>query len=62
MRAGAHAMSWRGRHRWLLAIGLVIVAWLGGLAWFIGQVPTTAPSQDSVTDAIVVLTGGSQRV
>ncbi|HEY5208719.1 MAG TPA: YdcF family protein [Stellaceae bacterium] len=55
-------MRWRPRHGWLLPAGLVAIAWLGGLAWFISQVPTAIPSQDGITDAIVVLTGGSQRV
>jgi len=36
--------------------------WLAGLIWFIGQIPTQQVADDTVTDAIVVLTGGSNRL
>jgi uncharacterized SAM-binding protein YcdF (DUF218 family) len=36
--------------------------WLAGLIWFAGQIPITVPDPSTVTDAIVVLTGGSLRV
>jgi uncharacterized SAM-binding protein YcdF (DUF218 family) len=37
-------------------------AWLGGLAWFTRAIPQSVADTDTVTDAIVVLTGGSLRV
>jgi uncharacterized SAM-binding protein YcdF (DUF218 family) len=54
-------MTWR-RHGWIVAIGVVAIAWLAGLVWFVGLVPHDAESDSAGTDAIVVLTGGSQRV
>ena len=38
------------------------MAWLAGLAWFAGLVPRDSRADPAATDAIVVLTGGSQRV
>lgn len=38
------------------------VLWLGGLVWFVGQIPRETPQPDGATDAIVVLTGGSGRL
>lgn len=45
----------------------VAVVWLGGLIWFAGTIPREAPASDAPstlrqTDAIVVLTGGSERL
>ena len=40
---------------------LVAVAWLGGLVWFAERVSRMVP-ESGATDAIVVLTGGSERV
>lgn len=49
--------------RIVLALGgLVFMAWLAGLAAFSGAVPRSLPVDDQVTDAIVVLTGGSSRL
>jgi len=48
-----------------LAGGIVLlasVAWLAGLAAFSGRIPTSVADPDTVTDAIVVLTGGSERL
>ena len=48
-----------------LAADLVVLlaaAWLAGFAWFVHEVPARVADPDSETDAIVVLTGGSQRV
>lgn len=45
----------------LLGLGAV---WLGGFVWFVGTIPRESPdpaTDDARTDAIVVLTGGSQR-
>lgn len=50
------------------ARGLVLLAaggfvlWLVGLVWFVRELPDEVADPDSVTDAIVVLTGGSMRV
>lgn len=51
----------------LLRLGLsaavaVAALWLGGLFWFVAQVPRDAPPPEDRTDAIVVLTGGSERL
>jgi len=43
----------------LLALPIV---WLIGLVWFAQSIPKTVPDGATATDAIVVLTGGSQRV
>lgn len=49
--------------RGLLAlIGVLAVAWLVGLCQFAASLPTAVTAPDQATDAIVVLTGGSQRV
>ncbi len=52
--------------RWLrggLAVGLVAaLAWGCGLLWFATLLPTRVLDPDSRTDAIVVLTGGSDRL
>src|SRR5262249_53554535 len=36
--------------------------WLGGLVWFAATIPGEVADPDAATDAIVVLTGGSQRL
>jgi|SRR5688572_4426880 uncharacterized SAM-binding protein YcdF (DUF218 family) len=47
----------------LAGIGLVLaLAWLTGLVWFAERVSRLAPQPGPTTDAIVVLTGGSERV
>ncbi len=47
----------------VLAILIVMpVAWLGGLIWFAETIPETVEDSGTTTDAIVVLTGGSQRI
>jgi len=46
----------------LVALALALaVAWAGGLVWFAERVSHMAP-EPGATDAIVVLTGGSERV
>ncbi len=53
-----HPLIWR-----LIAIsGTCAVAWLAGLLWFATEVPGSVAEPERVTDAIVVLTGGSGRV
>lgn len=47
------------------AFGILLflaVVWLGGLAWFADDIDTPTEDPSSTTDAIVVLTGGSQRI
>jgi uncharacterized SAM-binding protein YcdF (DUF218 family) len=47
-----------------VALALIVpgLLWLGGLAWFVQDLDTVNPDPEAVTDAIVVLTGGSQRI
>jgi len=45
-----------------LSTGSLAAAWLGGLVWFAGTSPHTVLDDATATDAIVVLTGGSQRL
>lgn len=58
----------RGRRnaRALLPVVAVFAAlaavWLGGMVWFANAIPDEAETDDRVTDAIVVLTGGSDRL
>ncbi len=54
----------RGRRAATRLIGVALalaLAWFGGLIWFAERVARLAP-QPGTTDAIVVLTGGSERV
>jgi len=49
--------------RWLIAALLAIPGlWLLGLVWFAATVPGEVADPETPTDAIVVLTGGSQRL
>ena len=41
---------------------LLAIAWTGGLIWFAAGIDTPTDDPSSATDAIVVLTGGSQRI
>jgi uncharacterized SAM-binding protein YcdF (DUF218 family) len=41
---------------------LLALAWAGGLVWFAAGIDTPTEDPSSPTDAIVVLTGGSQRI
>ncbi len=53
-----HSLIWR-----LTAIaGTCAIAWLAGLLWFATGLPSSVAEPERVTDAIVVLTGGSGRV
>ncbi|HYB08539.1 MAG TPA: YdcF family protein [Alphaproteobacteria bacterium] len=45
-----------------LALAAVAAMWAGGLAWFTTTIPSKVEDPDTVTDAIVVLTGGSERL
>ena len=54
--------GWR-RLRWLAALVAVIAIAYGiGFLWFTTLMPTRADADDRTTDAIVVLTGGSDRL
>jgi uncharacterized SAM-binding protein YcdF (DUF218 family) len=46
----------------LLVAVVAALAWLAGLFWFVAQVPHEGPVSEAHTDAIVVLTGGSERL
>jgi len=52
----------RLRRGWPAIVVALALAWSGGLFWFVGQMPTAGIDDPGVTDAIVVLTGGSQRI
>jgi uncharacterized SAM-binding protein YcdF (DUF218 family) len=43
-------------------LALAILAWLGGLVWFAEEIPSEVADPTTVTDALVVLTGGSERL
>ncbi|HLJ22440.1 MAG TPA: YdcF family protein [Stellaceae bacterium] len=45
-----------------LAAAALLAAYIGGLVWFAEGIVETVEDTDGSTDAIVVLTGGSQRV
>jgi uncharacterized SAM-binding protein YcdF (DUF218 family) len=49
------------RRRILPALATIWLLWLGGLVWFADTMPTGIADAATPTDAIVVLTGGSQR-
>ena len=58
---------WSRRRRRLPRRALAVVlfglgAWVAGFFWFIEQIPRDIEDPDSVTDAIVVLTGGAGRL
>ncbi len=60
-----HFAHHRGHSRiWRLTVivGACAVAWLAGLLWFAAGLPNSVSEPERVTDAIVVLTGGSRRV
>lgn len=45
-----------------LAVAVLAMLWLVGLVWFATSLPDLVDDPDSPTDAIVVLTGGSERL
>ena len=49
-------------HRTGWLIGVLLVLWLGGFAWFLGSSLWVSIDRASPTDAIVVLTGGKSRL
>lgn len=53
----------KGRTRRLAAIlGFLVLAWIGGFIWFVVNIPQSLSDTTTPTDAIVVLTGGSERL
>lgn len=50
-------------HRFVICFILtVFLLWAGGLAWFVLTIPTHVDNPSQKTDAIVVLTGGTERI
>lgn len=45
-----------------MVLGIGFLVWLGGLVYFANLIPAGADYPDAATDAIVVLTGGRDRV
>ncbi len=58
----AHHRGHRLIRRPIGIAGACAAAWLAGLLWFATGLPSSVAEPDRVTDAIVVLTGGSGRV
>jgi uncharacterized SAM-binding protein YcdF (DUF218 family) len=57
-RAAGRRLPWR-----LLAVlAAPAVLWLAGLLWFVAAIPREVADPATPTDAIIVLTGGSQRL
>ena len=48
--------------RLLTALLFLLIFWGAGLAWFVGEIPSTPQTDRAGTDAIVVLTGGAGRL
>jgi uncharacterized SAM-binding protein YcdF (DUF218 family) len=52
-----------GAVQWVLIWIVVLAAlWLGGLVWYANDIPRAVDDTSTMTDAVVVLTGGSGRV
>lgn len=41
---------------------MIALVWLGGLVWFVAEIPRESSADTSRTDAIVILTGGKNRL
>ena len=54
--------GWRRLKRFSVLIAVLLLAYGFGFLWFTAQMPTEAPDDSLSTDAIVVLTGGSDRL
>lgn len=61
-RGGVMRVLRRTIERLTIVIGGLFILWCVGLLWFTHSIPEEIADPDSQTDAIVVLTGGSQRV
>ena len=60
-----HSRTPRFVRRLLLLVLVVLVlggGWVAGLFWFIGEMPDSRAVDNRPTDAIIVLTGGSERL
>lgn len=51
-------MSFKG----VWAVVFAFFVWVGGFLWFVFDMPQNPPCPDCTTDAIVVLTGGKNRI
>jgi len=61
-RSVQHRRRFR-RFRFLLSTAILLgLVWLAGFVWYVDSIPTTVENPDQHTDAIVVLTGGSERL
>ena len=59
---GRHRGGRWGLARWLIILALGLTVPAAGLLWFAAKLPAAAPSAEEPTDAIVVLTGGQDRL
>lgn len=60
--AAAPARKRRPLARIAIAGAVLFIAYMGGLIWFADSIAVSSEDAETPTDAIVVLTGGSQRV
>jgi len=61
-RGGTVGRSWRRLKRLSVLSFVLLLAYAVGFLWFTTLLPTEPPDDDRATDAIVVLTGGSDRL
>jgi uncharacterized SAM-binding protein YcdF (DUF218 family) len=47
---------------WFQVILLLFILWIGGFIWYLNKIPNPLEKTSQTVDAIVVLTGGSQRL
>lgn len=52
----------RAARRFVISAVLLLAVWLAGYGWFLSRIPSHPSRDESVTDAIVVLTGGKGRI
>jgi uncharacterized SAM-binding protein YcdF (DUF218 family) len=58
----APGKTWRVGTLWAVIGAALLVAWLMGLIWFAETLPRAAHAPRTATDAVVVLTGGADRL
>jgi uncharacterized SAM-binding protein YcdF (DUF218 family) len=61
LRAGAYRHR-RKVHAAVFAFAVIVAGWLAGFVWFTRSLPVPGPETPGTSDAIVVLTGGSDRL
>lgn len=61
-KPGKHRQRKRLAIKLMAFVALVFGPWLAGLVWFTGTLPLAVADASTRTDAIVVLTGGSERL